>query len=326
MGHRLQNERIAVVGGTGFIGSHLVEHLVRVGSRVVVLSRSKRGFDRLASVSGEFELARCDITDRASLLSVMSKLRPRIVFHLAGAADAAENFAQMADSIRQNTLGTVHLMEAAAIAGVELVVYGDSSKDYGNCTVPYRMAQPDQPICSYAIAKAAGWNLCRLASATTGVAVCAVRPTFVYGPRQNWNLISYVCQCVESGSPIRLQGGAQTRDPLYVEDAVRALMAVATCRQAWDHAIPIGGGREIAVTGLCQEVLRALGRECEVLPGANAPRMTEIWRSFCDNTEAFELLGWLPAVGLAEGLGLTLKGTTPVWPHADRVLSVGLQG
>jgi nucleoside-diphosphate-sugar epimerase len=140
----------------------------------------------------------------------------------------------------------------------------------------------------------------------TGVAVCALRPTFVYGPRQNWNLITYVQQCARRGVPVCLQGGSQTRDLLYVDDVVRAFVAAAARRSAWGRAIPVGGGREIPVSTLCQEILKVLGSDVEIQVGSNAPRMTEIWRSFCDNAEAEQWLHWAPVVALDEGMEQTL--------------------
>jgi len=226
---------------------------------------------------------------------------------------------------QQNVIGTVHLLEAASMAGVEVVVYADSSKDYGNGPVPYRSTQHDAPVCSYAIAKAAAWNLCRLASSMTGLAVCGLRPTFVYGPRQNWNLITYVQECVRKNRPIRLQGGKQTRDLLYVDDAVKAFIAAAVEKKAWDNVIPVGGGREIRINRICKEVLNVLGCDLAIQPQAEKPRLTEIWRSYCDNSEARKLLRWSPLVGLSEGLKRTLAETQPASQPAEKTIAAGLQ-
>jgi UDP-glucose 4-epimerase len=302
----LRNQRVAVIGGTGFIGSHLVEHLISLGNRVSVLARGNSTLERLWHVEGEYELVECEIMDRESAARALATARPAAVFHLAGAPDGVESFAQMVHCIEQNVIGTVYVLEAASRAGAEVVVYADSSKDYGNGDVPYRTTQADEPVCSYAIAKAAGWRLCRLASCMTGIGVCALRPTFVYGPRQNWNLITYVEDCARTGQPVRLQGGSQTRDLLYVGDVVRAFAAAAVRKQAWGRAIPVGGGREISVSAICQTILGTLGSEIDLQVGASAARMTEVWRSYCDNAEAEQLLRWAPTTTLDAGLRETL--------------------
>jgi UDP-glucose 4-epimerase len=128
----------------------------------------------------------------------------------------------------------------------------------------------------------------------------------VYGPRQNWNLITHVADCARKGVSIRLQGGSQTRDLLYVDDVVRAFVAAAVHKEAWGHAIPLGGGQEITVEALCRKILQVVESDIAVDSHSEKPRATEIWRSHCDNLEAKELLGWTPQIGLTEGLGFTV--------------------
>jgi UDP-glucose 4-epimerase len=304
--------RVAVIGATGFIGSHLSEHLVRAGAEVLAVARSPRRRANLATVIEDCQLQLCDILDRARLDSVLCEFKPEVVYHLAAEPDAEETFAHIASSIEANALGTVNVLEAACGAGAGLVVYADSAKVYGNGPVPYRCAQAEAPRCSYAIGKAAGWRLCRLAASMTGIAVCALRPTFVYGPRQNRNLITHVRDCVSAGKPVQLLGGSQTRDLLFVEDAVRAFAAVAERQAAWGSAIPIGGGRELNLVQICREIVDLMGGSVEIVAGAHEPRLTEIWRSWCDNAEAGKLLDWNPQVGLPEGLARTLFEGPPV--------------
>jgi nucleoside-diphosphate-sugar epimerase len=304
----LRNQRVAVLGGAGFIGSHLVEHLVSLGNHVYVLTRGNSSLARLRHIEREYEFTACEIMDRKSLACALAAARPTAVFHLAGAPDATEGFAQMVHCMEQNAIGTVHVLEAASRAGAEIVVYADSSKVYGNGIVPYRTTQADEPVCSYAIAKAAGWRLCKLASSMTGIGVSALRPTFVYGPRQNWNLITYVEACARTGEPVRLQGGSQTRDLLFVGDVVRAFAAAAVMKQGWGRAIPVGGGREVSVRAICQIILDTLGSDVELQVDASAARMTEVWRSYCDNAEAERLLRWAPTTALDVGLRETLAG------------------
>jgi UDP-glucose 4-epimerase len=297
---------MAVIGATGFIGSHLTETLVRQGANVLAVARSARLLANLEAVSGDCRFELADILDRDSICAVLRECRPEVVFHLAADIDAEESFNHMASSVRSNATGTANALEAASRAGAAVFVYADSCKVYGNGPVPYRKEQPEAPVCSYAIAKAAGWHLCRLASAMTGMAVCALRSTTTYGPRQNPNLITHVRDCVRRNAPVRLLGGSQTRDPLYVEDAARAFAAAAAEPAAWGSAIPIGGGRELSVEQICREIASLLGSGIEIIAGAEKPRLTEMWRSYCDNADAGALLGWSPAVSLKEGLARTL--------------------
>jgi nucleoside-diphosphate-sugar epimerase len=306
MGFPVAGRRMAVIGATGFIGSHLTEHLVRNGADVLAVARSTRRLQNLEAVASDCRFALSDILDRDSLGAALGEFKPEVVFHLAADIDAGETFTHMAASLESNAIGTANVLEAASSAGSAVFVYADSCKVYGNGPVPYRQAQPEAPICSYAVAKAAGWQLCRLVGTLTGMAVCGLRSTFTYGPRQNPNLITHARDCVARGVPVRLLGGSQTRDLLYVDDAVRAYVAAATQPAARGCSVPIGGGRELSVVEICREVVSLMGSRIEVIAGAQQPRLTEIWRSYCDNAEAKDLLGWSPAVSLSEGLSRTL--------------------
>jgi UDP-glucose 4-epimerase len=311
MGVPLAGRRIAVVGATGFIGSHLTEHLVRAGAHVVAVAHTGRRLANLSAVAGECRFVLSDMLDRESILACLREAKPEIVYHLAADVDAEENFEHIGSSIGSNACGTANVLEAASRAGAEVLVYADSCKVYGNGPVPYREAQPDAPVCSYAVGKAAGWQLCRLVSAMTGIAVSSVRSTFVYGPRQNPNLVTHVEDCVRRNVTVRLLGGSQTRDLLYVDDAVRAFTAAACEPAAWGHVVPIGGGVELSVVDICREIASVLSSQVEILPGAQQPRLTEIWRSYCDNAEAKAVLRWSPEVSLREGLGRTLLAAAP---------------
>lgn len=310
----LTGRRVAVMGGTGFIGSHLVERLVRDGADVLAVARSTSRFSNLASVRSDCTLAVADLRDADSTIGVLRRFRPEIVFHLAAHPDGTESFAHVAECVRTNGLGLINTLQAAVTAGASVLVYGASAKEYGNAAIPYHVGQRVNPVCSYAIIKAAGWQLCQLVSSFAPISTVALRPTFVYGPRQNRNVISYVQECVRDNRPVKLMGGSQTRDPLYIDDAVNAFVIAAANSQSWGHAIPIGGGVEVGVTALCESVVTALGATVPVVVGAEPPRATEIWRSSADNMDAQRLLGWQPEVPLAEGI----KRTVTSWQPAAR--------
>jgi nucleoside-diphosphate-sugar epimerase len=125
-------------------------------------------------------------------------------------------------------------------------------------------------------------------------------------------LISFVVDRVLEGKgEIPLMGGSQTRDPLYITDAIDAFLAAA--RGGLDGAgrvINIGGGREISVHQLAQEVVRMMGANVKIVIQSRQARPTEIWRSYCDNREAGEVLGWQPRTSLEDGLRSTIRFLT----------------
>lgn len=299
---RFAGKRIAVIGGTGFIGSHLVERLALEGAETLALARTDRHRSNLALVEGKFRLAICDIMDQRAITAIMRDFRPEIVFHLACHPDGAESFSQIKQAMEVNAMGVAHLLDASSSAGASVFVLADSVKVFGNNGAPAQCESKLDPLCSYAIAKSAAWHLCRLQSMMTGISVVGLRPTFVYGRRQNWNLVRYVLDCIRRGSAVKLQGGWQTRDPLHVSDAVEAFLRAAVTPGAHGSSIPIGGGNELTITDMCRAVLGAACAPNQIEVAAEEPRLTEIWRSFADNEDASRLLGWRPQVSFTDGL------------------------
>jgi nucleoside-diphosphate-sugar epimerase len=204
---------------------------------------------------------------------------------------------------------TLNALEAFRLASGKLFVYGDSCKVYGNCNVPYLEAMPAQPISAYAIAKSAGWQLCDLYSRVHNLCAVSIRPTMIYGPRQSFNLISFVVDCVLDGKrEVVLDGGSQTRDPLYVDDAVAAFVSTACLGSTLSRRIVnIGGGNEQSVLQLAELVLELMDADLRVVEAPSRTRPTETKRSYCDNRESRTMLDWQPRVSLREGLSRTIE-------------------
>ena len=301
------DKRVLVVGGTGFIGSHLVDRLLASGATVGVMARSTGVLESLPQRPG-YELIDCDIRDAAATTLGIRNFAPQIVVHLCAHPDWAESHVQAERAIETNVMGTLNVLEGFHQAKGEFFLYGDSVKVFGNCEVPYRADTHPQPTSSYAMSKLAGWHLCELYARINGVHAASIRPTLVYGPRQRFNVISFVVNRVLDGQPaIELSGGHQTRDPLYIDDAIDAFMlAIRRGPAIAGRSIVIGGGSELTVQALGETIVRLMGGSQRVVTVAGTTRPTEIWRSFSDNAEALEMLGWQPSHDLATGLRRTI--------------------
>lgn len=307
-GPRLIGKRVLVTGASGFLGSHLVDRAAREGAIVGALARTEGKLALLERRATVLHL-RCDLCDPAETMATVRAFAPHIVFHLAAHPDGTETFDQAHTVVRANVLGTLNLLEAFRLCSGEIFVYGDSCKVYGNGDVPYRSSMPLRPTSSYAIGKVAGWELCQMYWRLYGVATVSVRPTLIYGARQGFNIISYVVRRVLDGArEISIDGGDQTRDPLFVADAMNAFVAIATAGQSLAGAvINIGGQNEIRVIDLARLVLDVMNSPIPVVAEPQRMRPTEIMRSFCDNAEAFELLAWRSETGLRDGLAQTVQ-------------------
>jgi len=302
----LQDARVLVTGASGFIGSHLVSRLLDEGAIIAAVSRTR---GRLAALpSRDFQFIPCDLLDEARIGTVAKEFRPSIVLHYASCPDAPESPEHTKQCIDQNLRVTANVINAVR-DHCSLLVFGDSAKVFGNAPVPHSSATPIEPNSAYAITKAAAWWLCQSAARESGFAAVSLRPTLVYGPDQGGNLISYVAhRALEGADEIPLLGGSQTRDPLFIDDAIEAVLAaMRRGRRLSGRSIAISGGEEISVADLARRVIEAAGSSARIVTSEGAARSTEIWRSVCHNHEALRLLDWRPRVSLAQGLDRTAQ-------------------
>ncbi|VUX56061.1 putative dTDP-glucose 4,6-dehydratase [uncultured Woeseiaceae bacterium] len=298
----MTGKRILIIGGYGFVGRHLLRAVAADSSALAVLARTGPDMDSVRSLPAHEFLA-ADLACAEVATEQIRRFRPDTIFHLASRPDGAENLAQTRKCIVTNVLGTLQVLEGARQTGATLVI-GDSVKSYGNTGARYTSLTPEAPNSSYAISKVAAWNTAKLYAASHGVKVTAIRPTLIYGPGEGLNLIEYVLNCVaENQSEIVLDGGTQTRDPLYISDAIRAYVAAANNIDAvLGEAINIGGGTEYSIHDIADAIVRIAGGDAEIKDRPGKSRPTEIWRSACDNSDVIEKLGWKPKVTLEAGI------------------------
>jgi UDP-glucose 4-epimerase len=304
------NRRVLVTGGGGFVGWHLVDRLTRSGVNVTSLSRHP---GRLATLkTGSTRFVPADLGNADAVIEALDGVRPDLVYHFASHPDGPECYEHARTTIQTNLVGTLNLLEAMRRLGGAVLVYGDSCKVYGNADVPYHSGTPLSPGSSYAISKAAGWELCQVYARLYGLTIICVRPTLMYGSYQGRNLISFVIRSVLAGKErIALDGGSQTRDPLYVDDGVGAFIAAgARGRELNGKVINIGGGHELSVAVIAQTTVDLMGSSIRIESRPNQVRATEMSRSYCDNREAAQWLGWRPSHTLEEGLKETIRYET----------------
>jgi UDP-glucose 4-epimerase len=318
----LAGARVLVTGGNGFIGSHLIRRLVQEGAEVVALDVAARRQTE-TDLPWRLTFLEVNLGDAEAVAEVVEAFAPQILFHLASTSDARECFEQVKASVHGNLLLTVNVLEAFRRREGGLFIYGDSSKVYGNSDVPYSQSLSPNPLSSYAIAKSAGWDFCRYYARLYGISTVSVRPTLIYGPGQPFNLVSYVIGCVLANKElIRLDGGSQTRDLLYIDDAVSAYLAVARHgHRLGGNVINIGGGCEWSVADLARKIIRLMDSNVQVQADMARMRPTEMRRSYCDNTEAEQMLGWRPLTDLETGLKQTIAEAVALCSHPTEDVS-----
>jgi UDP-glucose 4-epimerase len=308
--------RVLVTGGAGFIGSHLVDALVGRGDVVTVVDDLSSGCERnlVAAVAGGAVLVRGDVRDGGVLGAIVSGARPRAIFHLAAQVDVRLSLVDPARDVRTNVEGTINVLEAARGAAVERVVFSSTGGAiYGETGVlPTPESVAALPMAAYGQSKYCAERYLGLYERLYGLSTIALRFGNVYGPRQDPHgeagVIAIFCGRLRAGERPRVYGdGRQTRDYIYVEDLVGALLSAG--ESTVGDVVNIGSETETTVL----ELLRVLGEHHG--PGAPQPefapaRTGEIDRSCLDASRARELLGWHASTPLTEGLRKTYNAIT----------------
>ena len=302
----LSRRRVVVTGGAGFIGSHVVDELVRVGADVVAiddLSVGNRQNLREAQTRG----ARLVIGDVRDQKMLESELRgAALVLHMA-CDNLRASLANPERSHDVNATGTLRTALAAVDAEVDRFVYVSSSEAYGSAVrAPMDEEHPLRPTTVYGAAKAAGELYSQSSMRAYGLPVTVIRPFNSYGPRSHAvgtsaEVIPKITTRILAGlSPVIFGDGSQTRDFTWVEEVARGIVQAAGCDELVGDAINIAYGRGVSVADICSLLLEILGSDLE--PTFTEARPGDVEHHYADTTKARELLGFEAVVPIREGL------------------------
>ena len=307
--------RYLVTGGAGFIGSHLVEHLVGAGDEVVVLddfSTGKR--DNLASVRERIELIEGTITDPETCVRACRGVD--FVLHHAALASVSESLRDPVRTHEVNATGTLTLLLAARDAGVKRVVYAASSAAYDDADVPKHEWMVARPVSPYASSKLAGEHYCRAMSGSFGLQTVVLRYFNVFGPRQDPGspyaavVPKFVTAAQANEGPVIYGDGEQTRDFVFVANVVQAnmLACAAPAEACCGEAFNIGCGSRTTINALWQLIADLAG--CTARPHYVPPRAGEVRDSLASLHRAQRTLAYEPTISLDDGLRRTVEWFT----------------
>jgi UDP-glucose 4-epimerase len=303
---------VLVTGGAGFIGSHLVETLANARERIVVFDNFTTGTrGNLAGASAWVDVVEGDVRDLDSLRCVMEGVG--VVFHLAAVSAVAPSVKDPLTTNAVNVTGTLNVLLAARDAGVRRVVFASSAAVYGSDPgVPTAETAPFAPLSPYAASKAAGELCCRVFAKLYGVEAVALRLFNVYGPRQNpasedSGVVTRFLARLASGQPPIIDGdGEQSRDLVYVGDVVGAFLRSCEAPAASGEVFNIGSGRSATISELAKTLAGIAAPDRVLRPIHHPARTGDVRHSCADISKARQILGYAPAVELADGLARTL--------------------
>jgi UDP-glucose 4-epimerase len=294
--------RVLVTGGAGFIGSHLIDALLDRGDEVIVVDDLSTG--RLARLDDRVAVHKLNIADARLLVTLAEQARPDLICHLAAQIDIRASVAAPADDEQANVAGTVNVLEAARAAGARVLFCSAGGALYGkDAPIPSLEDVLPLPESPFGVAKFCAEQYVRLYNRLHGCTHTILRLASVYGPRQDpageSGVIPIFCARVLAGKrPVIFGDGTQTRDYVYIADAVAALLAAAD--QGRPGLWNIGTGTETSVLGLARLIGQAAGRIVD--PRFIPARPGELQRSALAAERARRDLGWKPTVSLADGV------------------------
>jgi len=295
-----------VTGGAGFIGSHIVEALVKRGDTVRVLDNLSTGFrENLSTVETQIELVMGDLTDETLVGQIMEGVDG--IFHQAALASVPRSVAQPLDTHAACVTGTVNLLDKARRANVPRVVYAASSSAYGNQShAAKRETNSPAPRSPYASAKLAGELYCHAFYHTYGLETVSLRYFNVFGPRQDPNspysavIPLFITSILTGHQPTVYGDGLQSRDFTYVDNVVHGNLLAMDADQIGGRTVNIANGHSVSLLDLLASINRRL--KTDVKPVHADPRPGDVRDSLADITLARQLLGYDPVVDFETGL------------------------
>jgi nucleoside-diphosphate-sugar epimerase len=300
----LEDCRVFVTGGTGFIGSHLVAALLREGAEISVLVRSSANLGRLEPYRDRLSLVEGDICQPDSLVSGQA-FNPEVVFHLA-AYGVERPLDSVSDAVNVNVRGTTNLLSLFSGklgARLRAFVYTGTDFEYGIGSGLRTECDELRPPNYYAASKSAGWLFCRAFTEIYQIPVVGVRPFLTYGPNQGERrLVPYVILSALDGQDIKLTGGDQVRDFIYVDDVAQGILCAAKIPDAVGEMFNLGTGIGVSLRTIVQRIIELTGSSSRPLFGAIPYRKGEIWDLRADASKSLRVLGWSAKTTLDFGL------------------------
>jgi NAD dependent epimerase/dehydratase len=311
----LSGKTVLVTGADGFIGSHLVEALVREGCKVRAFcyynSRQSWGWleETPSPILSEVEVVLGDIRDPDS---VRSAVRGRdMIFHLAALIGIPYSYQCPESYIDTNIKGTLHILRAGRECNVERIVITSTSEVYGTAQyVPIDEKHPLQGQSPYSASKIGADRLAESFWRSFETPVVIVRPFNTYGPRQSARAVipTIITQLLVGQRQIQLGDLTPRRDLNFVYDVCEAFVAVARSDSTIGQEINIASGQEIAIGDLARKIIEQIDPSAQIVTDADRirPQASEVQRLLGCNRRIRELTGWSPRHTLEEGLALTI--------------------
>ena len=300
-----------VTGGAGFIGSNIVEALVKRGDKVRVLDNLSTGnIGNIKPFFGKIDFRKGDIRKEKDVKKALRGVK--YVIHQAALRSVAKSVEQPVATNDVNVNGTLNMLMQAKDAGVKRFVYASSSSVYGDCKeFPQGEDIIPNPISPYAVSKLAAEHYCRMTSTTFGLETVSLRYFNVFGPRQNPEskysavIPAFIARLAENKPCVIDGSGKQSRDFTYVANVVDANLAACKAKGASGKYFNVACGESYSVIELAQTLSKIMGKNIKPLYAPRRPG--DVLKTYADISQLKRVLGVSPRVDFYEGLKRTVN-------------------
>jgi dTDP-glucose 4,6-dehydratase len=312
---KIKGKKVLITGAGGFVGSHLVEALVKRGAQVraLVHYNSRNDWGMLEDVSkkmlSEVEVVTGDLKDADCVRE--AACGQQVIFHLGALIGIPYSYVNPRDVVDTNIGGTLNILTAALDFDTEKVVHTSTSEIYGTAQyVPMDEKHPSNPQSPYAASKLGADLLALSFHRSFNLPVGIIRPFNIYGPRQSARAVipSIITQALLKRK-ISLGSLHPTRDLTFVKDSVEGFIDFAECQKTVGEVVNLGSGLEVSIDQIITLISDCLGRKIKIQAEQKRlrPRKSEVERLFSDSSKAKRFFRWHPKTNLRQGIEKTIS-------------------
>jgi len=289
----LKNKRVLVTGGNGYLGTFLVKALQKENANVYIVSRNAELF---------YNHFLIDITDFEALNKVIQEIRPDIVYHLAANISRNRDFSIYEEMEKTNVTGTLNLLQSLQNLEAHFI-FASSSEIYGNNKSPFNENQMPKPVSPYSLSKINAEMLIQTYCLNYNKKYTNLRIFNFYGENMPEDFfIPQMINSLKRGEDFLMTKGEQTRDFLYVDDVVNALLLTAKNTNSYNETMNVCSGKGTQLSELANEVNSKMKTKSKIIIGAIPYRENEVWEMIGSNAKIKEKIGFEPRVSLKQGI------------------------
>jgi len=305
----LEEAKVLVTGGAGFIGSEVVKQLCAKNNYVTILDNFSSGKEEYIVKNNKIKIVKGDICDAKQVSEIMKD--QEYVIHLAALPFIPDCYQHPQEFFNINTTGTLNLAWSAIQSEVvERFVYISTSEVYGTARyIPMDEEHPIRPHSTYAVSKLAADRAIFTMHKEQDLPAVIIRPFNSYGPNitQPYIIPEIILQLRNGAKFLQLGNIESSRDFTYVSDTARGMILALTSKRAIGETINLGSGMDIKIKDLALLIAKLMGRDIEIKIDKTRFRPFDVNRLYSANEKAIDLLDWKPQVSIEEGLARTIE-------------------